>query len=208
MEALKNNLICSVFVCIFSFASVAFAQLSLEEKLAIYVVLEDTERVGQFLERGVDPNVHNYLNHKGRSIGIDCFNLFNVTPLHCAARSGNTKMARLFIQYGVNVNIFVEGVSPFEIALDYGHTQIADMIVEAPTFDVRAVAIMFSNHRLDARATRRSPYLEAAIRNENARLIRVLLDKGGVSHLSFEDQQAMQAILRAYETTVVPADGL
>lgn len=208
METLKNHLMCSVFVGILSFASVGFAQLSLEEKLAVYVVLEDTERVQQFLERGVDPNVQNYLNHEGRSIGIDCFGLSNVTPLHCAARSGNTDMARLFIQYGVNVNTFVEGLSPFEIALDYGHTQIADMIVEAPTFDVRAVAIVFSENRFNERAMRRSPYLEAAIRNENARLIRVLLDRGGVFHLSRDDHQAMQAILRAYETTVVPADGL
>ena len=186
-----------MFVGILSWVSVAFAQLSPEQALISYIHSEDVEGVQQVLAEGANPNGPRNIRDRSE----DCFGLFWVAPLHCAARSGNTAIVRLLIEYGADANVFgLEGGGPFQVALDHDHTDIADMIVNAPNFDASR-----SVRRYDRWRT--SPYLEVAIRNESARFIRILLDRGADdSLLSINDRQNMIAILRAYETTVTPSD--
>lgn len=192
---LKNNLICGLFIGILSFASTTFAQVYTQEALMAYVEIEDVERVKQLLERGVDPDIPDVSWHNYR----DCDGLVNVKPIHCAVKTGNKEIVRLLIRHGVNVNVMgAEAGNPLQAALTYDYPEIADMIVNAPTFDAKTEA-MYSGGRF-------SPYLEVAIRHENARLIRILLDRGANPDLIRGDaRQNMDAILRAYETTVTPS---
>ena len=196
MKIFQGILTCSLLMSMCNFALPAFAQfapgiftlsderaVSPEEALVAYTELRDIEDVRRLLDAGVDPNV-------GRR---DCLGLYEPSAVHCAVHIGEEAIVRLLIEYGADVNrVGIECGSPLQSALRYGHEEIADMIIDAPNFNA------------NNESCGRESFLYFAIRYGNYRIIKRLLDKGAnVDTLSTRYRRAMEAIIRAYETTVV-----
>ncbi|MHB9133321.1 MAG: ankyrin repeat domain-containing protein [Armatimonadota bacterium] len=58
-----------------------------------------------------------------------------MTPLHGVAVVGNIEMAKLLIQYGADTHArtFRSGDTPYQIALDEGYTEVAQLIAQHET---------------------------------------------------------------------------
>ena len=67
-----------------------------------------------------------------RDIALDSENLYLEYLLSFSARVGFTKLARIYLEMGVDLNdaVFVEGRSPLDLATAYGHTDIVKMFLE------------------------------------------------------------------------------
>ena len=152
----------------------------------------DVEKVRQYLDAGVDPNVVPVEEE------FDFFPEEGFAPLHWAALEGHIEVAQLLLARGADVNVVAIGTTPLHLSVEYGHLEMVELLIEqgadidAPgnaglrplhqaveSNDAEVVTILLeANADIEARDMYARTPLAAAASKGHTKITELLLDSG------------------------------